>query len=149
MKLSSLNPLDLFNEAGRFVHVKLTTAAAVAAWPSPQDLQQRRLMQIGAGVTLLGLAASAHAGGFADLFTTAATQGDSMKGSLGKIFAAGGFGGAGYGGYNWWRKGKEGENSQVKGSQIVVPLLGGSALAATGFMLVKAGETVGITGLAP
>ncbi|WP_029000919.1 DUF6750 family protein [Azohydromonas australica] len=147
MNLSKFNPMEVVDEAGRFVHVKLTACAAVTQYSA--DPQQRRMVQLGAAVTLLGLAAGAHAAGFADMFTAAATQADSMKVSLGKMLAAGGFGAAGYGGYNWWRKGKEGENSQVKGGQIVIPFLGGAALGGTGFVLVKAGETVGITGLAP
>jgi hypothetical protein len=78
------------------------------------------------------------------MVNTAGAQADSIKLSLGKVFAAAGFGGAGFGGWNWWRKGKEGEQSHIKGSQIFVPILAGAALGAIGFVMIKAGESVGI-----
>ena len=112
-----------------------------------QSPRQRNLMLASAVITGGGLllATSARADGIADMVDKAATQGTSIKASLGKIFAAAGFGGAGYGGYNWWRKGKEGEQSHIKGGQIFTPILAGAALGATGFMMIKAGETVGVS----
>jgi hypothetical protein len=109
--------------------------------------RQRRLMLASATVTMTGLLIlnAAHAeGGLAGMVDTAAQQGESIKTSAGKLFSAMGFGGAGYGGYNWWRKGKEGDQSHIKGSQIFVPILAGAVLGATGFVMIKAGETVGI-----
>jgi hypothetical protein len=115
-----------------------------------QSPRQRHLMLASAVITGGGLllATSAHAGpgdGLAGMVDTAATQGTSIKTSLGKLFAAGGFGAAGFGSYNWWRKGKEGEQSHIKGGQIFVPILAGAALGATGFMMIKAGESVGVS----
>ncbi len=117
-----------------------------------QSPVQRRVMLASALVTFGALAtAEAHAqaaggGGLAGMLDTGATQGDSMKAAFGKIFAAVGFVGAGYGGYNGWRKSKEGEQSQIKAMQIVGPLLGGAALGATGFVMLRAGESLGIAG---
>lgn len=112
--------------------------------------RQRNLMLASAAITGCGLllATSAHAApgdGIAGMVNTAATQGTSIKDSLGKLFAAAGFAVSGTGGYNWWRKGKEGEQSHIKGSQIFIPILAGAALGATGFMMIKAGETVGVS----
>jgi len=67
-----------------------------------------------------------------------------MKERLRKIFAVLGFGGAGYGGMNMWKKTQQGENSRVTGTQIWGPMLGGAALGATGFMMVATGEPEGI-----
>lgn len=111
--------------------------------------RERRLMLGSATVVCCGLllstsASAQTAGGVAGMVNTAGVQADSIKLSLGKVFAAAGFGGAGFGGWNWWRKGKEGEQSHIKGSQIFVPILAGAALGAIGFVMIKAGESVGI-----
>jgi hypothetical protein len=109
--------------------------------------RQRRLMTASAVLTCGGLllATSAHAiDGIAGMVDTASVQGDSIKSSAGKLFAAMGFVSAGFGGYNWWRKGKEGEQSHIKGGQIFVPILAGAALGATGFVMLRAGESLGI-----
>lgn len=113
---------------------------------------QRRVMMASALIsfgTLMTVEAHAQAagggGGLAGMVDTASVQGDAMKASIGKIFAAFGFAGAGYGGYNGWRKSKEGEQSQIKAMQIIGPLLGGAALGATGYVMIKAGESMGIT----
>jgi len=140
-----LKPIDWFNDLSRKAHVSLMVKGMECA----QSPRQRRLMMASAAVTFTGMFVSeaAHAageGGIAGMVTTAAAQGDSIKTSLGKLFAAAGFGGGGYGGYNWWRKGKEGEQSQIKAGQIFVPLLAGAVLGATGYVMIKAGESVGI-----
>jgi hypothetical protein len=127
-------------------HLALQAKAAEYAH-SPR---QRNLMLASAIVTGGGLllATSAHAApgdGIAGMLDTAATQGTSIKASLGKLFAAAGFGAAGFGSYNWWRKGKEGEQSHIKGGQVFIPILAGAALGATGFMMIKAGESVGVS----
>lgn len=147
MHASKLNVRSLVVDMGRRVHIGVTTrfnALAQKQWDHPW---QDNLMRSTAVVTFLGLTAGmAHADGFAELASKGADQGDSIKTYAGRLFAAAGFLGASYGGYNWWRKGKEGENSQIKATQIVGPLLGGMALGATGVFLVKAGETIGVTG---
>src|SRR4051812_47851704 len=75
----------------------------------PPASRERRIM-LASSIIVCGsmlIASSAHAqDGIAGMATTAGTQADSIKVSLGKLFAAGGFGGAGLGGWNWWRKGK-------------------------------------------
>lgn len=112
-----------------------------------ENPRERRLMMASAVLTCtsLILASAAHAeGGIAGMVSTAADQGDSIKTNAGKLMAAVGFVGAGYGGYNWWRKGREGEQSHIKGGQIFVPILAGAALGATGFVMLRAGESVGI-----
>lgn len=115
-----------------------------------QSPRQRKLMLASAVITGGGLllatsALGATGDGIAGMVDVAATQGTSIKANLGKLFAAAGFGAAGYGSYNWWRKGKEGEQSHIKGSQVFIPILAGAALGATGFMMIKAGETVGVS----
>jgi uncharacterized membrane protein YebE (DUF533 family) len=144
MKRAVLKPVEWASDLTRRLHVSLLNKNYEYA----QSPHKQRLMMASAAVTFTGLfvATAAHADGqgIAGMIDTAAQQGDSIKTNLGKLFAVFGFGGAGYGGYNWWRKGKEGEQSHVKASQIFVPILAGAALGATGFMMVKAGETIGI-----
>lgn len=109
---------------------------------------ERRLMKASAATTFVGLTlmvSTAHATGLAGMVDTGATQADSMKSSAGKIFAAFGFILAGWGGLNWWKKSKEGENSRITGTQIWGPIVAGAVLGATGFVLIKAGETIGIS----
>lgn len=131
----------------RLAYLKIVASAELIQTRCAQNPQQRRIMLASSGITFTGLFAStcAHAEGIADMFTTGGQQADTIKDALGKIFAAAGFAGAGYGGYNWWRKGKEGEQSHIKGSQIFVPILGGAALGAIGYVMIKAGESVGIS----
>lgn len=145
MKNHLLKPIEWATDMTRQAHIALLAKSDEFA----QCPRQRRLMMASAALTFTGLfvATAAHAqDGIAGMVDKAAQQGDTMKTAFGKLFAAAGFGGAGYGGYNWWRKGKEGEQSHVKGSQIFVPILAGAALGATGFVMIKAGETVGIQG---
>lgn len=110
---------------------------------------QQRLMTISAAIVCGGLlfatsASAQQSDGVAGMVNTAGTQADSIKLSLGKIFAALGFASAGAGGWNWYRKGKEGEQSHIKGQQIIVPIAAGAALGAIGFVMIKAGESIGI-----
>ncbi|MBY9629176.1 hypothetical protein KUU78_31185 (plasmid) [Pseudomonas aeruginosa] len=146
MKKAMLKPVEWLGDLGRKAHI--AAAAKCADYVESRTPRERRIMLASAAMTFTGLcvATAAHADGqgIAGMVDTAAQQGDSIKTNLGKLFAVVGFGGAGYGGYNWWRKGKEGEHSQIKGGQIFVPILAGAALGATGFVMIKAGETVGI-----
>lgn len=127
------------------IHTRLLDRHAAYA----QSPAQQRLMNLSAAIVCGGLlfATSAHAqqsDGIAGMVTVAGDQADRIKTSLGKIFAALGFGVAGTGGWNWYRKGKEGEQSHIKGQQIIVPIAAGAALGAIGFVMVKAGESIGI-----
>jgi hypothetical protein len=146
MKPVKLSPLNAFNEALCKAHIKLI----IKMMDCVDSPAQRALMQLSAGATLVGLSAgTAYAqsgGGVAGMVTVAADQGEIVKLAAGRLFAAIGFIGAGWGGYNWWRKGKEGEDSRIKGGQIAWPIIGGAVLGATGFVMIRAGETVGIQG---
>ena len=136
-----INPFEAVGDAVRKAHVHLITKTDEYS----RHPVQRRIMLASAGLTMTTMfVAQAHADGFADMGTKAADQGDSLKDSFGKLFAVMGFGGAGWGGMNMWKKTQQGENSRITGTQIWGPLLGGAALGATGFMMTTAGETVGI-----
>lgn len=141
-------PLNLYRSGCQKAHaVASSRHANLMAYMDNCTPRERRLMLVSAGVTFLGLmlvTSSAHADGIAGMFETAATQSESAKKSLGTIFKFAGLGCAGYGGWNWFRKGKEGEQSHIQGGQIVTPIMGGAALGATGFVLARGGETIGI-----
>jgi len=147
MRTTKFNLREAAADLSRHVHVTVTNTYSRLADKRWEHQWQQQLMRTTAAATFLGLTVtSAHADGFADMVSHGADQGDAIKTNLGRLFAAVGFGGAGFGGWNWWRKGKEGEQSQIKATQIVGPLLGGMALGATGVFLVKAGETIGVAG---
>lgn len=136
-----------FDDTCRRLHIRLlSTQHTVAASP-----RQQSLMRISALVTFGGLAITGPAyadtapGGIAGMFNTFKGQVAAIKSDLGVIFAGLGFGGAGYGGINWIKKGREGEHSQIKASQIFVPILAGAALGSTGWVMLTAGDSVGIT----
>lgn len=142
--MKSIKPMEAIVDVVRKAHVNLLTKSQEYM----SNPRQRRLMAASAAVTFTSLLATnvAHAAasdGLAGMFSKGATQGTSAKESLGTIFSAVGFGGAGYGGLNMWKKTKD-ENSRITGTQIWGPLLGGAALGATGFMMLMSGETVGI-----
>lgn len=143
MKLQSISDLAgyaLFKLHGRLLDLR----------GAYQDLPvQRRIMHISAVLVCGGLlfATSAHAQqseGLAGMAQSAGDQADRVKQSFGKIFAALGFAAAGAGGWNGYRKGKEGEQSHIKGGQIVGPIVAGAVLGAIGYVMIKAGETVGV-----
>ena len=146
MKKVMLKPVEWLWDLGRKAHI--TASAKCADYVESRTPRARRIMLASAAVTFTSLcvATAAHANGqgIAGMADTAAQQGELIKTSAGKLFAAGGFVGAAYGGYNWWRKGKDGEHSQVKGSQIFVPIMAGAVLGSIGYVMIKAGETVGI-----
>jgi len=147
MSALKFNVRDAAANLGMRAHVALTTHYSRLANKQWEHPWQHGLMKTTAGITVLGLCVtSAHADGLADLVSHGADQGDAIKGYGGRLFAAIGFLLAAYGGFNWWKHGKEGEQTQVKAKQIYGPILGGMALGATGYLLVKAGETIGVAG---
>lgn len=142
-----LKHLNLFRIINLFVS-KIFVYLVIKIQECRESPLQNSIMKTSAAVTFIGLfTANAYAqtGGFAEMASQAADQGDSMKQSAAKAFGAGGFILAGWGGYNWWRKGKEGENSQIKAGQIIIPIIAGAALGSIGFVMTKGGETVGIS----
>lgn len=147
MSALNFNVRDAAANLGMRAHVALTTLYSRLDNKQWEHPWQRSLMKATAGVTVLGLCAtSAHADGVADLVSHGADQGDAVKTYAGRLFAAIGFIIASYGGFNWWKHGKEGEQTQIKAKQIYGPIMGGMALGATGYLLVKAGETIGVAG---
>lgn len=147
MPALKLNLRDGIANLGIRAHVALSTRYARLAERQWEHPWQQSLMKATASLTMLGLVATAaHADGLADMASHAADQGDSVKTYGGRLAAAVGFILAMYGGFNWWKHGKEGEQTQIKAKQIYGPLLGGMALGATGYLLVKAGETIGVAG---
>ncbi|WP_312937545.1 hypothetical protein [Stutzerimonas nitrititolerans] len=147
MKNLVLRPFESIADVGRKAHIALIAKTTeIAKCP-----QQKAIMMASASVTTLVLtvgSTTARAQGWGGMAETGAEQGDSIKESVGRVFAAVGFILAGLGGYNLWRKGKEGEQTRITGQQVLIPLLGGAALGATGYVLTTSGETVGIDGAA-
>lgn len=112
-----------------------------------ENPQQRNIILVTSALTSTLLTVStAHAssGGFAEMLDTAAEQGNSMQKSIARLSAAGGAVAIVAGLVKWYRRGNEGDHSQIKASHIVVPILAGVCLTALYFILDKAGETVGI-----
>lgn len=113
-----------------------------------EQLEQRILfLSLLLFITLFAFLFPSHAHaakGLARMAEEAAAQSNSVKNSLSTIFTAIGFAGVGYGAFNLWRKGKEGEQSRITAAQIFIPMVGGAALAAVSFMLTMAQDTVGI-----
>ncbi|MHC8347716.1 DUF6750 family protein [Pseudomonas sp. RT6P73] len=112
------------------------------------DPAQRQIMLTTAAITFGALAfstgASADGEGMAGMLSTGASQATSGTNSLAQIFKFLGFGGAAYGGFNWWKKGQDGARSDIKATQIFIPILAGAGIGGIGFLMGKAGETVGM-----
>jgi hypothetical protein len=146
MKPWNLNPLTVLNEGLRKAHIRLI----IKVMDFAESPAQRALMQLSASVTLVGLSAGAayaqSSEGVAGMVSTGADQGDSVKLSASRLFAAAGFIGAGWGAYNWIIKTKEGPDSRIKASQVFGPIAAGVVLGSIGYVMVKTGETVGIKG---
>ncbi|MBU2708736.1 hypothetical protein KCM76_22275 [Zooshikella marina] len=143
------NPINLITNIGRKAHISAQMKAAdCLAQAASFNRFQRILMVSSAAVTFLGtlfLPAALYADGLADMTDKFGTQASDIKGDVGKMFAAGGFCCAGYGGWNWIRKGREGDRSQIEGKQIFVPILGGAVLGAIGTVMLKTGQSIGLT----
>jgi hypothetical protein len=118
--------------------------------------KERKIMNYSASITYMFLMllpllmliipdlSYAAEGGFAGMSSKGASQADSIKDDMKTLFYALGFGGVGYGCWNIFRKGKEGENSQITGAKILIPLIGGAALGAVGYMMQASAETIGV-----
>ncbi|UST77154.1 DUF6750 family protein [Pseudomonas siliginis] len=139
------NPMEVAADLSRKAHIKLLAATDKCA----VDPAQRRIMLSTAAVTFGALTfcagASADGDGFAGMLSTAGDQADSGSNSVAKILKFCGLCAAAAGGFNWWKKGKEGERSDVKATQIFVPIIAGAVLGGIGYVLGKGGETVGIS----
>ncbi|MHC5209011.1 DUF6750 family protein [Pseudomonas chlororaphis] len=139
------NPMEYAADLGRKAHIGLQT------WCDKHtaDPVQRRIMLTTAAITFGALAfstgASAEGEGFAGLLDKGAAQADAGTNSLAKIFKFAGFAGAVYGGFNWWKKGQDGARSDIKAGQIFIPILAGAAIGGIGFLMGKAGETIGMS----
>lgn len=91
-----------------------------------------------------GISYAEENSGLAGMLWRGADQADSSKDAMKIVFYAVGFCGVGYGCWNLFRKGKEGENSQVSATKILVPLLGGAALGGVAYMMKTSAETIGV-----
>lgn len=141
-----INPMEYTIDLGRKAQIGLQT------WCDKHtaDPVQRRIMLTTAAITFGALAistgaAAADGEGMAGMLSTGASQADSGTNSLAKIFKFLGFGGAAYGGFNWWKKGQDGARSDIKATQIFIPILAGAGIGGIGFLMGKAGETVGMS----
>ncbi|MCU1737533.1 MULTISPECIES: DUF6750 family protein [unclassified Pseudomonas] len=139
-----INPVEYTADLGRRVHIGLQN------WCDKHTAEpaQRQIMLSTAAITFAALTfsmgASAGGEGFAGMLDTGATQADSGSNSLARIFKFLGFGGAAYGGFNWWKKGQDGARSDIKATQIFIPILAGAGIGGIGYLMGKAGETVGM-----
>ncbi len=118
--------------------------------------KEQKIMSYSAQITYLFLlfapllmliipdAAHAASGGLAGMASQGAEQADSVKESMKTVFYVLGFCGVGFGCWNIFRKGKEGENSQISAAKILIPLLGGAALGGVGYMMKTSAETIGV-----
>jgi hypothetical protein len=140
-----INPMEYTVDLGRKAQIGLQI------WCDKQaaDPVQRRIMMTTASITFGALAFStgayADGEGVAGLLNTGAAQADSATISFAKILKAVGFFAAGYGGFNWWKKGQDGARSDIKAGQIFIPILAGAGIGGIGFLMGKAGETVGMS----
>lgn len=125
----------------------LTDKAAPLIGYRPKTRRDKILYVMGFALTISVFSVVTYAqtgGGAAGMAQAAGTQADTIKALLGKFFTfigilavAGGF-------FNMIRKGKEGDNSNIKGSHIFVPILGGALLGTAGVIMFKAAQTVGL-----
>jgi len=119
--------------AGQFKVVQLRERLEQKVAPTPAA---RRVMLASSALTFTALmlvSGSAFAGpddGIAGMVNKGAEQASAIRIATGKFFMLGGVIGAAYGIGKLIQKGKEGEQSHVKGSHIIVPLLGGVLLGA-------------------
>lgn len=126
--------------------VQQAHCALVCTMPRVLDSEIGRLsvlVLVGAMVSLF-LVDAAVAQGIGGMANTAAGQTDQVKEAAKRILQGLAVLTGGYGTYNWYRKGKEGENSRITGGQIMVPILAGAGMGAVSFLINTAGQTVGM-----
>ena len=133
--------IDLFNTAAQKLHCHwvCTTTHILHS-----DLGRFSMLALLGGAVSFLLIDTAAAQGIAGMAETSAGQADRVKAAASRVFGAGGLLTGGYGAWNWYRKGKEGENSRISGGQITVPILAGAGLGAISYLLKVAAETVGM-----
>jgi hypothetical protein len=132
---------EQFGTAAQLAHCNLVCAAPRLLH---SDLGRFLMLMTFGAIASLMLIDTAAAQGIAGMVETGARQADRVKAAASRIFGAGGLLAGGYGGYNWYKKGKEGENSRISGGQITVPILAGAGLGAISYLLKAAAQTVGI-----
>jgi hypothetical protein len=134
-------------ELGASVSVRALVFAQQLASKYDQFPRQRAVMLASAGVTFGALICSeaALAEGWAGMVEKGADQGDRIKKGAAKLLAVVGFFAGGTGAWNWYKKGSEGDRSDIKAKQIFVPIAAGAALGAVAYLLDRTGETVGIS----
>lgn len=110
--------------------------------------RERKMMLATAGVVFSAMACSEAAlaeDGLAGMFNKGATQAGSIQKSIAKVLGVAGFFSGGVGAWNWYKKGSEGDRSDIKPKQIFGPIAAGAALGGVAYLLDRTGETVGIS----
>lgn len=139
-----INPIEAVGNLSRQALVR----AQVYIEQYSVDPREKRIMLATAAITtgtlFFSTAASAD-GGWAGMFNTGANQADAIKTNFGKLLGLGGLISGSVGGWNWYKKGSEGDRSDIKPKQIFGPIVAGAALGSISFILMRTGETVGIS----
>lgn len=139
-----INPIEAVGNLGRQVLVR----AQVYIDQYTVDPREKRIMLATAAITsgalIFSTAASAD-GGWAGMVNTGANQADSIKNNFGKFLGLAGLFSGAVGGWNWYKKGSEGDRSDIKPKQIFGPIVAGAALGSISFILMRTGETAGIS----
>lgn len=139
-----INPIEAVGNLSRQALVR----AQVFIEQYSVDPREKRIMLATAAVTAGSLFFSAAAsadGGWAGMFSTAANQADSAKTNFGKFLGLAGLISGSVGGWNWYKKGSEGDRSDIKPKQIFGPIVAGAALGCISFILLRTAETIGIS----
>lgn len=145
---------DRINELSTKAYVRATSLATTVttACPlltyRPKTRADKFYYALGFGLSLTVCSfvsfAQDASGGVAGMTQAAGTQADAVKATIGKFLGLFGLLAVAGGVFNLIRKGKEGDNSHIKGSHIFVPILGGALLGAAGVLVYKSAETVGL-----
>ena len=107
---------------------------------------ERTIMGASASFTMIALssteALAQTTNGLAGMVTTAATQGSTIKTNLATIFEVFGFFTGIYGMFNLYRKSNP--QNHVTAQQVYIPIVAGAFMGAVGWLMMRAGETVGM-----